>query len=138
MAGERCGYFDNGLDTEHEHRANCRTCLLDRLVVLTAQIAQLVQRNQELEAQWGVMARACGNWREWCPRIDKTPTEWETKEYEAAARAILERDTLIEAVKTLVNAWQLQAHDMVTRSEWGSALLYKKAIELKEILRDEV
>lgn len=29
-----CGYFDNGCDTEHEHRRNCRRCLLDRIGVL--------------------------------------------------------------------------------------------------------
>lgn len=35
-----CGYFDNGYDTEHEHRVNCRRCLLERIALLTKALTE--------------------------------------------------------------------------------------------------
>ena len=36
-----CGFFDNGFDTKHEHRLNCRRCLLERIDQLTKDYAAL-------------------------------------------------------------------------------------------------
>ena len=46
----KCGYFDNGYDTEHEHRRNCRKCLMERIIALTAQVAILREEKKQLEA----------------------------------------------------------------------------------------
>lgn len=51
-----------------------------------------------LTREWAVMARACGNWREWPvkPSLDQSHLDWQV-----AARAILERVELREQLATL-------------------------------------
>lgn len=44
-----------------------------------------------LKAEWAIMARACGNWRDWPGQAE---TDHDHPDWKAAARAILERDEL--------------------------------------------
>jgi hypothetical protein len=46
-----CGYFDNGYDKEHEHRANCRACLLQRINTITAELATVKAERDRLQEQ---------------------------------------------------------------------------------------
>lgn len=41
MENDRCGYFDNGFNKDHEDTVNCRRCLLERLEVVTARVQEL-------------------------------------------------------------------------------------------------
>lgn len=57
---------------------------------LEAEREALIAKNLQLEAQWGIMARACGNYRSFSVDEPLKPfTEWETREFQAAAAAIL-------------------------------------------------
>ena len=47
----KCGYFDNGFDKEHEHRVNCRACLLLRIAQLTSEVANLLTKLAHHEAE---------------------------------------------------------------------------------------
>ena len=60
MIPNECGYFDNGFDQEHEHRHNCRKCLMDRIADLTAQIAAPKLCTEELFVDRFNRPEACG------------------------------------------------------------------------------
>ena len=66
-----------------------------------ARVQALEAENVRLEAQWGIMARACGNHRYFnTSDVTKLFTEWETKEFQAAAAAILQLASLSAALQT--------------------------------------
>ncbi|MPZ20156.1 MAG: hypothetical protein GEV06_19895 [Luteitalea sp.] len=91
----------NALAAREQSQAQAIARLEDERT-LQAEAQAVKSRCVELEAQWGVMARACGNWREFNATGPNRPfTEWETLEFQAAARAILERDALQAEAQTL-------------------------------------
>lgn len=68
----RCGYFDNGYDKEHEHRVNCRACLLARVQELEAEhfryqecidtyVVKLRETSEEVQELEREVARLKGN-----------------------------------------------------------------------------
>ena len=99
----------------------------------------MTQERERIEAEWGVMARACGNWRDFNPETPKTsPTAWEIKEYQAATRAILEHaecktklDQVTQerdCIEQLAKRWTLEAdvlHHQLYSEEPGYPELYK-------------
>jgi hypothetical protein len=59
---------------------------------------------ERLRAEWNVMARACGNWREW-PSFVKSkepPKDYTDDDWLASARAILERDRLRNVLENVL------------------------------------
>lgn len=73
---------------------------------ISSLIAEVRTLREQLEAEhneWSVMARACGNWREWpAGSIDTTKfPDLTENHWRAAARAIVERDKLRERVQSL-------------------------------------
>lgn len=64
-------------------------------------IATLEARVSELVDQWSIMARACGNWREF---PGQAVTDHDHPDWQAAARAILERDELARELERLRSA----------------------------------
>jgi regulator of replication initiation timing len=60
---------------------------------LEQQVAALTAENERLKAEWSIMARACGNWREWPEgAVSKDAPDYTHSDWQVAARAILERD----------------------------------------------
>ena len=63
---------------------------------------------EQLRSEWSVMARACGNYRDFGMAVTPEATERRRliadADYEAAARAIVERDLLRTALIGLVGA----------------------------------
>lgn len=91
----------------------------EEIARLAAQVAQQDYRIKELTSQWSVMARACGNWRE----FDEGPLSAETVErrrliaqgeYEVATRAILERAELVAQVAQ--QATEIESSDRVGKA----------------------
>ncbi len=68
---------------------------------LRAERDGLRERVAELTAEWAVMARACGNWREW---PEQATEDYDHPDWKAAARAIVERDNL-RLFKTWVHSY---------------------------------
>lgn len=112
-----CTQIDNGFAVGfREAKAECER-LKTQLAVsqravqdASSEYAALAHSKDLIEAQWGVMARACGNYRAFTDDPTKPFTEWETKEFQAAAGAILQlsdsqaecgrmREALAELVK---------------------------------------
>jgi len=69
------------------------------------EIERLEKERDALKSQWAIMARACGNWREWpeCTVSESAP-DYTHSDWQAAARAILERNALHEVVRALISA----------------------------------
>lgn len=64
-------------------------------------IKQLIFRVGELTDQWSIMARACGNWRTFSNQVE---TDHDHPDWQAASRAILERDNLRNSLKDMMSA----------------------------------
>jgi hypothetical protein len=67
-------------------------------------------RLRELQSEFAILSRACGNWREWPEgTVSKNVPDYAHDDWKAAARAILERDELRAAAPpvTAAPAWKV-------------------------------
>jgi hypothetical protein len=104
------------------HRHNTTTlCLACEIIALRADVdserasrLRAEQENKQLTAEWSVMARACGNWRDFgtalTPEAVQRRQLIDDADYQAAARAIVQRNEL-EAERTRLLAALKILHD---------------------------
>jgi hypothetical protein len=96
---------------------NMRIALLAEVAALTAERDQQKVEIAMLRNEWSVMARACGNYRDFGMALTEEAKERRRliadAEYEVAARAIIERASLRAGIEKLIAQWRERANERV-------------------------
>jgi hypothetical protein len=77
-------------------------------------------RLQELQSEFAILSRACGNWREWPEgTVSKDVPDYTHDDWKAAARAILERNELRATAPPATAAPAERPPEGIQHPDWG-------------------
>ena len=85
---------------------------------------RLQAENRQLQSEFAIVSRACGNWREWPEEMitkSKDAPDWVHADWQVAARAVIERNE-IQAENRRLNEALILAQRLILQNDANAAL----------------